>query len=349
MEEDKKLLVALTYNLKRNHNILNEDDEAELDDFTTVNHIKASLEEAGCDVILLEATSKIVNLIYDKNIDIVFNFAEGLKGRGRESQVPALLNMLSIPFTGSDETTLGVALDKSLTKKIVAYDNIKTPKFQVFFTGKENLSKKLKYPLIVKPNAEGSSKGIIDNSVAKNDEELYSLVNRIIVNYNIPALVEEYVDGREFTVGLLGNGDDLEALPIMEINFDNARGTSFYSYNVKKNSKDFTSYTCPANLSDKEEKEIKKFAKKIFNLLECKDVARIDLRLSNLDNKPYFIEINPLPGLIDGFSDLTLIWKAMDREYKDLIKRILNEALRRYNMPILKWGKDGDFLYPYFN
>jgi len=335
MENEKKLVVALTYNLKKNENKLNEDDEAELDDLETVTDIKLALEAAGCEVILLEATSKIVNTIQDKNIDIVFNFAEGLKGRGRESQIPALLNMLSIPFTGSDETTLGVALDKSLAKRIVAYEGIKTPKFQVFFTGKEVLNKKLKYPLIVKPNAEGSSKGIIDTSIAKNDEELYLLVNRIITNYNEPALVEEYIDGREFTVGLLGNGEDLEVLPIMEINFDNTNGTGFYSYNVKKNSEALTSYTCPASLSAKEEKIIKNFAKKIFDCLECKDVARIDLRVSSIDNKPYFIEINPLPGLIDGFSDLTLIWRSMGRDYKDLIKRILNEALKRNKMPMI--------------
>lgn len=333
MESEKKLVVALTYNLKKNENKLNEDDDAELDDLDTVNGIKLALEAAGCEVILLEATSRIVNTIQDQNIDIVFNFAEGLKGRGRESQIPALLNMLSIPFTGSDETTLGVALDKSLAKRIVAYENIKTPKFQIFFTGKENLNKKLKYPLIVKPNAEGSSKGIIDTSIARNDEELYLLVNRIIVNYNEPALVEEYIDGREFTVGLLGNGDDLEVLPIMEINFDGIDGTGFYSYNVKKNSETLTSYTCPANLSAKEEKMIKNFAKKIFDCLECKDVARIDLRMSSIDNRPYFIEINPLPGLIDGFSDLTLIWRSMGRNYKDLISRILNEALKRNKMP----------------
>lgn len=332
MPTKKKLMVALTYNLKKNESNLNEDDEAEFDDLETVNDIKLALEAIGCEVILLEATSEIVNTIQDRNIDIVFNFAEGLKGRGRESQIPALLNMLSIPFTGSDETTLGVALDKSLAKRIVAYDNIKTPKFQVFFNGKEKLNKKLKYPLIVKPNAEGSSKGIIDTSVAKNNEELYFLINRIITNYNTPALVEEYVDGREFTVGIFGNDDDLEVLPIMEINFDNTNGTGFYSYNVKKNSKNLTSYICPANLSTKEQKLIISFAKKIFNALECKDVARIDLRVSNIDGKPYFIEINPLPGLVDGFSDLTLIWKSMGREYKNLIKRILNESLKRYGM-----------------
>ncbi|WP_432404763.1 D-alanine--D-alanine ligase family protein [Wukongibacter sp. M2B1] len=332
MSTEKKLTVALTYNLKKNESNLNEDDEAEFDDLETVNDIKLSLEAIGCEVILLEATSEIVNTIQNRNIDIVFNFAEGLKGRGRESQIPALLNMLSIPFTGSDETTLGVALDKSLAKRIVAYDNIKTPKFQVFFNGKEKLNKRLKYPLIVKPNAEGSSKGIIDTSVAKNNEELYFLINRIITNYNTPALVEEYIDGREFTVGIFGNDDDLEVLPIMEINFDNTKGTGFYSYNVKKNSKNLTSYICPANLSAKEQKLISDFAKKIFNSLECKDVARIDLRVSNIDGKPYFIEINPLPGLVDGFSDLTLIWKSMGREYKDLIKRILNESLKRYGM-----------------
>lgn len=331
MKAQNKLNVALTYNLKRNTKSLNIDDEAELDDMETVNDIKSALESAGCNVVLLEATGEIINTISREKIDIVFNFAEGLKGRGREAQIPALLNMLSIPFTGSDETTLAVALDKALAKKVVAFDNIRTPKFQVFFSGGEKLNKKLKYPLIVKPNAQGSSKGIIDTSIAKNDDELYELVNRIIRNYNEPALVEEYIEGREFTVGLLGNGEDLEVLPIMEIAFKDSDGIGFYSYNVKKNT-EAISFKCPAQLTKKEEREIKNFAKKIFYALECRDVARIDLRLSEQDKKPYFIEINPLPGLVDGFSDLTLIWKSMGNEYKDLIIRILNEALKRYGM-----------------
>lgn len=332
MDYSKKLKVGLTYNLKTGVQTLNEDDQAELDDWETVNKIKEALDSAGCEVHLLEATSNIINTIQSESIDIVFNFAEGLKGRGREAQIPALLNLLSIPFTGSDETTLAVALDKALAKKIVAHENIKTANFQVFFSKKDKLKKGLKFPLIVKPNAEGSSKGIIDTSIANNQDELYSLVIRIIDHYNQPALVEEYIDGREFTVGILGNGEDIEILPIMEINFNDDKGKGFYSYRVKKHSIDLVSYTCPANLTAEEERSIKKFAKKVYNALQCNDVARIDLRLSKMDNKPYFIEINPLPGLVDGFSDLTLIAKAAGMKYEDLIVRILNEALKRYGM-----------------
>ncbi len=328
----KNLNVALTYNLKKNEAINNFDDEAELDDIETVTSIKNALEKYGCNVILLEATGEIIKKIQDEKIDIVFNFAEGLKGRGREAQIPALFNMLGIPFTGSDETTLGVGLDKALSKRVVASEGIKTPKFQLFFNGKEKIKRNLNFPLIVKPNAQGSSKGIIDKSIAKSQEELYDLVNRIINNYKEPVLAEEYIEGREFTVGLLGNEEEIEVLPIMEIRFDKSKDTGFYSYNVKKDSETKTSFTCPANLTKKEEKNIKNFALKIYKILECKDVARIDLRISNKDNNPYFIEINPLPGLIDGFSDLTLIWKSMGNNYEDLIKRILNEALKRNNM-----------------
>jgi D-alanine-D-alanine ligase len=336
MKDSNKILnVALTYNLKKNELSNNYDDEAEFDDIETVNGIKDSLEKYGCNVILLEATGEIIKKIQDEKIDIVFNFAEGLKGRGREAQIPALFNMLGIPFTGSDETTLGVGLDKALSKRVVSSVGVKTPKFQLFFNGKEKLKKTLDFPLIVKPNAQGSSKGIIDKSVAKSEEELFELVNRIIDNYKEPVLVEEYIEGREFTVGLIGNGDDVEVLPIMEISFDKSNDTGFYSYNVKKDSETKTNFTCPANLTKKEEKTIKNFALKIYKVLECKDVARIDLRVSNKDNQPYFIEINPLPGLIDGFSDLTLIWKSMGNNYEDLIRRILNEALKRNNMDVI--------------
>ena len=332
MKSKQALRVGLTYNLRKNVPTVNEDDQAEYDDLETVFQIKTALEEAGCEVLLMEATSGIVSMLQSQDIDIVFNFAEGLKGRGREAHIPALLNLLSIPFTGSDETTLAVALDKALTKKIVSHENVRTPNFQVFFSKNDKLKKGLKFPLIVKPNAEGSSKGIIDNSVATNQEELASLVERVISLYKQPALVEEYIEGREFTVGILGNGDSLEVLPIMEVHFDKSTSRGFYSYRVKKHSNDFVSYTCPASLTPGEEKSIKKLAVNVFKALQCNDVARIDLRVSAADNKPYFIEINPLPGLADGFSDLPLIAKAAGMSYNQLIIRILNEALVRYGM-----------------
>jgi D-alanine-D-alanine ligase len=332
METRQTLKVGLTYNLRRNVPTANEDDQAEYDDLETVLQIKTALEEAGCEVLLMEATSGIVSILQSQDVDIVFNFAEGLKGRGREAHIPALLNLLSIPFTGSDETTLAVALDKALTKIIVSHANVRTPNFQLFFGKNDKLKKSLKFPLIVKPNAEGSSKGIIDNSIATNHEELASLVERVTSLYKQPALVEEYIEGREFTVGILGNGDSLEVLPILEAHFDKSGSRGFYSYRVKKHSSNFVAYTCPASLTPGEEKSIKKLAVNVFKALQCNDVARIDLRVSAADNKPYFIEINPLPGLADGFSDLPLIAKTAGMEYNQLIIRILNEALVRYGM-----------------
>lgn len=327
METKQTLKVGLTYNLRRDVPTANEDDQAEYDDLETVLQIKAALEGAGCEVLLMEATSCIVSILQSQDIDIVFNFAEGLKGRGREAHIPALLNLLSIPFTGSDETTLAVALVKALTKIIVSHANVRTPNFQLFFGKNDKLKKSLKFPLIVKPNAEGSSKGIIDNSIATNHEELASLVERVTSLYKQPALVEEYIEGREFTVGILGNGDSLEVLPIMEVHFDKPGSRGFYSYRVKKHSSDFVAYTCPASLTPGEEKSIKKLAVNVFKSLQCNDVARIDLRMSAVDNKPYFIEINPLPGLADGFSDLPPIAEAAGTGFNRPIIRTFNEAL----------------------
>lgn len=331
METKTPYTIALTYNLKKGKPSLNEDDEAEFDTLETVCRIRSAIEKTGCRVILMEATRSIVQAIQSQPVDMVFNFAEGLKGRGRESQVPALLSLLSIPFTGSDETTLGVGLDKALSKRIVSTERIKTPRFQVFHTAGDPLRKTLRFPLIVKPNAEGSSKGILETSLAEDESQLRRLVSRILVQYEEPALVEEYIPGREFTVGLLGNGSAVEILPPMEILFHNS-DTPFYSYRVKKHADVLIDYRCPADLDPALEKKIRKTALKIFSVLQCRDVARIDLRVSDRDGEPYFIEINPLPGLVDGYSDLTLIARAVGMDYDRLIRRILNEALCRHGM-----------------
>ncbi len=331
MNSQYKYSVALTYNLKNESNLKNDDDQAEFDSIETVNAIILAIEKTGCRVIPIEATRSIVNEIQKRHIDMVFNFAEGLKGRGRESQIPALLNFLSIPFTGSDETTLAIGLDKALSKRIAMTENIRTPKFQIFFDSSDVLKKSLKFPLIVKPNAEGSSKGIIDSSIAGDELSLRKLTDRILASYEEPAIVEEYIPGREFTVGLIGNGKAVEVLPLMEILFEKDENP-FYSYNVKKNSEKFIRYECPANIDSSLEKKIRKMALKVFASLQCRDVARIDIRVSDKDGEPYFIEINPLPGLIDGFSDLTIIARCASMKYDGLIRRILNEALKRHGM-----------------
>jgi D-alanine-D-alanine ligase len=335
LNKKNSLKVGLTYNLKTGIKSVNEDDEADLDDLETVLQIKSSIESTGSTVVLMEAGENIVNTLIENPVDIIFNIAEGLKGRGREAQIPALLNLLGIPFTGSDETTLGIALDKALTKRVVMSENINTPKFQLFNTKEEKLKKKLKFPLIVKPNAEGSSKGISDLAVSHNEAELYSKIDDLITKYNCNVLVEEYIRGREFTVGIIGNGTNFTVLPIMEIMFTNNSNENLYSYRVKKESATSIFCECPANISPKLTKTINKIAQKIFTVLDCKDVARIDLRIEEDTNIPYFIEINPLPGLVDDYSDLVVIYKQTGKSYDDLIITILNEALSRYNLSTL--------------
>lgn len=329
---DGSYKVGLTYNLKKGIKSEVEDLEAEYDNIETVNAIKDALEKLNCKVELLEADEGILKKLSSAKTDIVFNIAEGIYGRGREAQVPALLNFLRIPFVGSDETTLCVALDKALAKRLLATYKIKTPKFQVINDPGNRINGKLHYPVIVKPNAEGSSKGISDLALADNPEELKKVLGINFAAYGQSMLVEEFVPGREFTVGLVGNGDDVRVFPPMEISYrSKERKNRIYSYSVKRNYKKFIDYHCPAKFEPGQEEKIINTARKIFKVLECKDFARIDFRMST-QGEIYFIEINPLPGLAPGYSDYPMIAEFCGISHGELIKLVLNSALKRYHM-----------------
>src|SRR5207245_11213065 len=184
----------------------------------TVEAIRLAIERSGHSVVPLEANTEFPRLLAEAKPDLVFNIAEGVVGRNREGVVPALCELLGIPYTGSDSATLAIALDKALGKKVLLQHDILTPKFQVMESARERLSPDMKFPLIVKPNAEGSSKGIGSTSVVDNEDELREKVKELIERYRQPALVEEYIAGREFTVGLLGDKRP-RVLPPMEIKF----------------------------------------------------------------------------------------------------------------------------------
>src|SRR5690606_30189064 len=234
-----------------------------------------------------------------------------------------------IPYTGSDSATLAIALDKALCKKVLSQHGILTPKFQVMETGRERLDPDLKFPLIVKPNAEGSSKGIGTASVVDSEEELRSKVNAIIDRYRQPALVEEYIHGREFTVGLLGNKRRLRLLPPMEIRFKDAGNERpVYDYVVKQEWEKHVEYACPAPLSEAELRTLEKAARETFWALDCRDFARVDLRMSTT-GQIYVFEVNPLPGMTPGYSDLVLISSAAGMDYDTLITEIMGGGLRR--------------------
>jgi D-alanine-D-alanine ligase len=236
---------------------------------------------------------------------------------------------MGIPYTGSDAATLSIALDKALSKRVLRQHNILTPEFQVMETGRERLSPKLHFPLIVKPNQEGSSKGVSAQvSVVDNEDGLRQVVRDLIERYRQPALIEDYIAGREFTVGLLGDKRP-RVLPPMEIGFrdkDNPRPV--YDYQIKQEWEKHVYYECPAKLTPAELKSVERVCRETFAALDCRDVARVDLRM-NAKGEFYVLEVNPLPGLTPDYSDLCLIGKAANIDYRSLIGEILAGGLKR--------------------
>ncbi|MCA9691638.1 MAG: hypothetical protein R3A51_20320 [Nannocystaceae bacterium] len=333
----KKVTVGLTYNLKRVSPQRGgaRDEEAEYDAPSTIAAIHQALASFGHDVVELEATAELPTLLPASGVDVVFNVAEGIRGRARESQVPALLELLDLPYTGSDPVTLSLALDKVLAKKVVRAAGVRTPEFVQLATGNERLPKELTFPVMVKPVAEGSSKGVVDKSVAETDAELRTIARAMIQRYRQPALVEEFLSGREFTVGLLGERRP-RVLPPMEIVFVNPNTKHpIYTFDHKLDANEQIRYEAPAKLEPALLREIERAARTAFTALGCRDVARIDFRL-DAKGRVNFIECNPLPGLTPDWSDLSMIAKAAGLDYRALIGEILAPALRRLR------GRDKD-------
>ena len=280
-------------------------------------------------MVPLEANSELPHKLVEARVDLVFNIAEGLSGRNREAQVPALCELVGTPYTGSDSATLALALDKALAKRILRQHKILTPEFQVMVTGREKLHPQmaLKFPLIVKPNAEGSSKGIASSGVVDDENALRVAVRDLIERYKQPALVEEYISGREFTVGVLGDKRP-RMLPPMEICFKNQSQRTVYDYEIKQEWKKHVYYECPARLLPAELRNVERAARDTFLALDCRDCARIDIRM-NASGQIYVLEVNPLPGLTPDYSDLVLIAKAAGISYRSLIAEILAGGLKR--------------------
>jgi len=327
--------ITLTYNLKREDPHKPADYFSEFDKFTTVKAIASALESKGHSICLLDV-EKVDSIAHFRNhpTDIVFNIAEGRDTQFRESEIPALLNILDIPHTGSGAFALAVALDKVMTKKILLSEGIPTPKFQIFDSGKEELNPQLNFPLIVKPNREGSSKGIGMFSVVNDRERLYAIMREVLAKYRQEVLVEEFIEGKELTVGIMQNGK-INALPILEIDFSscNKSGEYFYSWRMKEYQGDSAlgltpTFYCPARLDQDIEMKVKEIAIKAHQAIGCRDISRVDLRLGK-DNIPYVLEINPLPGLDPEESNFTLMARTAGFKYEDLIEAILLSAIER--------------------
>lgn len=326
--------VGLVYNLKRKQpGETGYEKEAEFDSSTTVQHLAGTIEKFGCNVFPIEATKTLAENLKEYRVDVVFNIAEGSNKRAREAQVPAICDLLGIEHTGSDATCLAITLDKATTKKLLSQDGILTPNYRLYQGAARGVEPGLRYPVIVKPNYEGTSKGIGGKSVATTPEELHEIVVKVWKAYQAPVLVEEYIEGREYTVGILGNST-LKVLGPMEIEFKSEAGRyPVYSFEAKQQPNPIDNpifqVNCPVSLGKEMDRQIAAFAKKAFRSLGCRDVSRIDFKIDGKGNI-FFLEINPLPGLTPGFSDLTIMAEKSGMPYDSLIKRILTPAIQRW-------------------
>lgn len=275
-----------------------------------------------------------------KNVDFVFNLSTHGGKETRQVHVPAILDYLGIPYTGPSAYTHSVCMNKGTTKIILQKYLIPTPDFMIFDIGElpEEINVDKKY--IVKPIREGSAKGLTEKSVVDNLEDMIDAIKKIHDEFEQAALVEEFIEGMELSVGLVGNlnpVNDLEVLPILEIDFSTLpEGLErFYSYRVKHLYGEQTNYVCPARISQEIEEKIKNYARKIFKVLNLKDYARMDLRVKN--DKIFFLEVNSMPMLIPVYSDILKMASAKGISYDDLIIKIFETAYKR----IHKKGKKG--------
>ncbi len=326
----KKLRVGLTYNLKRvvPKHAGDDDTEAEYDSATTIDALARAIAAEGHQVVRLEATRDIVRRLPDAGVDVVFNLAEGIAGRGREAAIPAMLEHLGVPFSGSEAATMAIALDKAAAKAVVAQAGVPTPRALVVSRVDQPLGA-LRYPVIVKPNAEGSSKGVSPKSVVEDEVALRQELAAQLLRYRQPLLVEEFLPGREFTVGVLGDAHAPRVLPPMEIVFVEPDSKHpVYAFGDKLDWTTKIRYDAPAKVSAALLEEIERVALGAWRALHCRDVARFDLRCA-ADGSVCFIEVNTLPGLTPGWSDLCMISEAAGLSYQALISAILAPAIAR--------------------
>ncbi|NDG26853.1 MAG: ATP-grasp domain-containing protein, partial [Proteobacteria bacterium] len=318
--------IGVVYNLKRKKpGDVGYEEEAEFDSQGTVDSICSAIEKFGLRVVPIEATKTLAEDLREKKVDVVFNIAEGSKKRAREAQVPAVCDLLDIEHTGSDATCLAITLDKALTKKLLSQDGVLTPHYRLYQGGTKPVEPGLRFPVIAKPNQEGTSKGIGEKSVVHSPEQLHQVNQELWQKFRSPVLCEEYIEGEEYTIGVIGNST-LKLIGPMQVRFKESAGKyPVYTFEAKQSdpfNNPIFELNCPVSMGREWDRKIATFAKKVFKLLGCRDIARIDFRIDAKGNI-YFIEINPLPGLSPGFSDLVVMAERCGISYESLIKRIL--------------------------
>ncbi|MFN8392715.1 MAG: ATP-grasp domain-containing protein [Bdellovibrionota bacterium] len=320
--------VGLTYDLREDYlkKGFSEEETAEFDKSDTIEAIEAALASLGMNSERIGSIDMLVSeLAAGKRWDLVFNIAEGLRGIGREAQVPAVLDAYDIPYTFSDPLVLALTLHKGMTKHVVRDQGVPTPNFRVVESLRDLERLTLEYPLFAKPACDGTSKGVSPQSKVLNAAELRATCCALLERFRQPVLVEEFLPGREFTVGLIGTGDDAEAIGVLEVSLSPEAEQGIYSYENKEHWETLVCYTLAHDeLAD----ECRQLALDVWRGLGCRDAGRVDVRVGR-DGRAQFIEVNPLAGLNPERSDLPILCKRLGMPYAELISRIVSSALKR--------------------
>lgn len=360
--------IAVLANLKANApkwEGMSPDQWDDLDSKKTIEAIINALEHSGHNAEFFEANIlspfNLIEGLRRYQPDLCFNIAESHFGDGREAQIPAILEMLRLPYTGSKVLALALALDKPMTKRVLCYHGLPTPEFQVFGCVDDpvdddllNDSGELRFPMFVKPSREGTSMGVSGESIVDTLADLREQVSQQLERYRQPILIERFIEGREITIGILGNlsptaarhlneftashvlPDDFTFLPPLEVDFTrydpSERGV--YTNRIKVELVDDFRYHCPAAVDADLLHQLNLLAAAVFRVIDCQDVARVDFRLDQHNgDKPYILEVNPLPGLNPEYSDLCTQARAGGWDYDWLINQIVDLAAIRQGIP----------------
>lgn len=323
--------IGLTYDLRQEYLEMgySEPETAELDSVETIDAIERTLRELGHRPVRIgHARALMKALVKGERWDLVFNIAEGIRGVGREAQVPAILDVYDIPYTFSDPVVMGLCLNKALTKQIIRDAGLATAQFAVVHNGALNGSIPFVPPFFAKPVAEGTGMGITEKSMIQDSRELARTCRDLIRQFRQPVLVEQFLPGREFTVGITGTGQEARVMGTMEIVLTGAAQGQAYSLENKENWKDRVTFRPMTDKEDPLIRDVENLAFESWNVLGCRDGGRIDIRCDG-QGKPNFIEVNPLAGLRPEYSDLPILCEYFGTSYVRLIECILYSAFRR--------------------
>lgn len=327
----RPLRIGLCYDLKSDYLAAGfaPEDVMEFDEEETVAALAGALAEIGHRPERVGRGVELARRLAAGELwDLVFNIAEGVSGRSREAQVPAVCELYGQPYTFSDPLTCALTLDKPLAKRLVRDGGLPTPPFAVVDSPEAAAEVDLAPPLFVKPVSEGSSKGVTGRSRVDSREELPAACAELLRTFRQPVLVESYLPGREMTVGIVGNGDEARVVGVMEVTFNDDTDGDYTAVN-KAEFEDRVTY----RLLDGEPvaQRAREMALAIYRLLSCRDVARVDFRCDS-SGEPCFLEVNPLPGIHPTYSDLPIMSTLAGISYPELLGRIVEASARRWGL-----------------